>query len=276
MNYIKIYNQLILLSQSKNRIKLNKHHTNYVYYENHHILPKCLGGSNDKSNLVLLTAKEHYIAHKLLLCIYPGQKMALAFHKMTYSKNGNYIKSAKDYEYCRHFISLYNSGNNHPMSGKTHSEESKNKMRKPHAKLTDETKILFSKLRSGENNPMFGKKQSNETKEKISVSKKGKKIPLEKRINMGKHMKGKHHSDEIKEKIRIGNLGKPSHNKGKKLSEETKKKMSDSTKGENHPFYGKPSPMRGKKMSEESKQKIRESKKGKIPWNKGKKKGVDF
>ena len=34
-----------------------------------------------------------------------------AFHKMTYSKNGNYIKSAKDYEYCRHFISLYNSGN---------------------------------------------------------------------------------------------------------------------------------------------------------------------
>ena len=37
------------------------------YVENHHIIPKCLGGSNDTSNLVKLTAREHLIAH-LLLC----------------------------------------------------------------------------------------------------------------------------------------------------------------------------------------------------------------
>ena len=36
------------------------------YCERHHILPKCLGGSNDPANLVRLTAREHFICHLLL------------------------------------------------------------------------------------------------------------------------------------------------------------------------------------------------------------------
>ena len=36
------------------------------YHERHHILPKCLGGSNDKEKLIDLFAREHFIAHKLL------------------------------------------------------------------------------------------------------------------------------------------------------------------------------------------------------------------
>ena len=36
------------------------------YKERHHVIPKCLGGTNDKNNLIDLYAKEHYIAHKLL------------------------------------------------------------------------------------------------------------------------------------------------------------------------------------------------------------------
>lgn len=42
------------------------------YSEKHHIVPKCMGGSNAKSNLVLLTAKEHFIAHKLLVRVHPS------------------------------------------------------------------------------------------------------------------------------------------------------------------------------------------------------------
>lgn len=42
------------------------------YVEKHHIVPKCMGGSNAKSNLVLLTAKEHFVAHKLLVRIHPS------------------------------------------------------------------------------------------------------------------------------------------------------------------------------------------------------------
>lgn len=36
------------------------------YTETHHIKPVSLGGSNDKDNLVILTAKQHFICHLLL------------------------------------------------------------------------------------------------------------------------------------------------------------------------------------------------------------------
>jgi hypothetical protein len=41
--------------------------------ERHHIVPRCLGGSNRKDNLVYLTAREHFLAHKLLVRAYPQQ-----------------------------------------------------------------------------------------------------------------------------------------------------------------------------------------------------------
>ena len=39
---------------------------NTTYTESHHIIPKSLGGSNNPDNLINLTAKEHYICHRLL------------------------------------------------------------------------------------------------------------------------------------------------------------------------------------------------------------------
>jgi hypothetical protein len=37
------------------------------YTEKHHIIPKSLGGSNKKENLVNLTAREHFVCHRLLM-----------------------------------------------------------------------------------------------------------------------------------------------------------------------------------------------------------------
>ena len=37
------------------------------YKERHHIIPKCMGGNNEKDNLIDLYAREHFIAHKLLV-----------------------------------------------------------------------------------------------------------------------------------------------------------------------------------------------------------------
>ena len=51
------------------------------YVEKHHILPKSLGGTNKSDNLVSLTAREHYVVHRLLPKMTEGaarQKMALA------------------------------------------------------------------------------------------------------------------------------------------------------------------------------------------------------
>ena len=61
MNYQKIYTNLVV--RGKSRV-LNS------YKERHHIIPRCLGGSDDEGNLVDLTPEEHYLAHQLLVKIY--------------------------------------------------------------------------------------------------------------------------------------------------------------------------------------------------------------
>lgn len=77
MNYEKIYNSLI--DRARNRALTG-------YKERHHIIPKCLGGSNDASNLVDLTPEEHYVAHQLLVKIHPNSlKLSYAAIKMTVS-----------------------------------------------------------------------------------------------------------------------------------------------------------------------------------------------
>jgi alpha-galactosidase/6-phospho-beta-glucosidase family protein len=99
MNYKKIYDQLIERSQSENRKKGCG-----IYFECHHIIPKCLSGSTDKTNLVLLTAREHYIAHKLLCEIYPdNDKLHYALWRMMNPQNKNHIRSynISSYEYER-------------------------------------------------------------------------------------------------------------------------------------------------------------------------------
>jgi hypothetical protein len=63
MDYRKIYDSLI--ERGKNR-SLDD------YYETHHILPRCMGGSDSEENLVKLTPEEHYLAHQLLVKIYPN------------------------------------------------------------------------------------------------------------------------------------------------------------------------------------------------------------
>lgn len=66
MNYTKLYRQLISTANARN--------TNLQNFELHHIKPKCHGGKDDKSNLVKLTFREHYLAHRLLVKIHPNDK----------------------------------------------------------------------------------------------------------------------------------------------------------------------------------------------------------
>ena len=88
MNYKKHYEVLCYGRQSLERVKSKE-----FYYELHHILPKSLGGLDIKENLVLLTAREHYIAHLLLYAMYRQQggdalrKMAFALISMLSNTN---------------------------------------------------------------------------------------------------------------------------------------------------------------------------------------------
>jgi hypothetical protein len=56
------------------------------YQEKHHVIPKSLGGSDDATNLVAFTAREHYISHLLLVRITEGvnkSKMINAWFRMS-------------------------------------------------------------------------------------------------------------------------------------------------------------------------------------------------
>jgi hypothetical protein len=65
MNWTIIYKNLIDKAILEKRTKSTE-----IYYENHHIVPKHMGGDNSKDNLVLLTFREHVLAHYLLWRIY--------------------------------------------------------------------------------------------------------------------------------------------------------------------------------------------------------------
>lgn len=50
-------------------------------------MPKSLGGTDDKNNLVNLTAREHYIAHLLLVKIAEKKNDKTLYGKMLYAFN---------------------------------------------------------------------------------------------------------------------------------------------------------------------------------------------
>lgn len=89
MNYQRIYDALIQRAKDETRKKLKPANPNYKYYESHHIIPVCMGGLNNKENLILFTAEEHYVAHQLLVKIYPeNRKLIHAANMMSMNTNG--------------------------------------------------------------------------------------------------------------------------------------------------------------------------------------------
>lgn len=131
--YLKHYNKLI-----RSRKELNRAKDGESYYEEHHILPKSLGGDCSADNLILLTGREHFIAHKLLFKHYNKKglgaetySMALAFAMMSKSsashKGNRKCKrySSKTYEEARKAISSKMSGKGNPMYGRPPARKGK-------------------------------------------------------------------------------------------------------------------------------------------------------
>jgi len=85
--YTKLYYKIT--SNAKQRITEG-------YTELHHIIPQSMGGSNDKENLVHLTAREHFICHWLLIKMTEGEDRS----KMLYALNG--MKAENRYQQRYH------------------------------------------------------------------------------------------------------------------------------------------------------------------------------
>lgn len=92
MNYLAHYDKLI--ERARNRVLEG-------YIERHHVIPKCMGGSDDADNIVRLTAREHFVAHQLLVKIYPNiGGLISAVRYLTSTRKGNPVKS-RMYEWLR-------------------------------------------------------------------------------------------------------------------------------------------------------------------------------
>lgn len=71
-----------------------------TYIEKHHIIPRSMGGDDHNSNLVNLTAREHYICHYLLTKMTIGMDKVRMFCALRFL-NANNQKSARVYEYIK-------------------------------------------------------------------------------------------------------------------------------------------------------------------------------
>lgn len=188
MNYQRIYDQIVDRAKKESRKKGQGD-----YYERHHIVPRCLGGSDSRDNLVLLTAKEHYIVHRLLVEVQTVGSMeyykmlnAFSFFAAKSKKHGRVQISARYYQEIKTLLA-------DRRKGVPRSEEVKAKIRKTKADnpriVTEEERLLQSKRMTGQGNPMYGKTHTKEVRETLRNLKLGTKNPKLSEINKAK--KGK-------------------------------------------------------------------------------------
>jgi len=201
--YTRVYYSII--SRAKSR-------SSSGYTETHHIIPRSLGGTDSKDNLVKLTAREHYICHLLLPKMLEGEnkyKMLCAILRMAHSNQKQRITiPSRIYE-----------------------------------KVKIEKAKLHSELFSDKNNPFYGKKHSEETKQKLreararQVDRQGDTMSEEARKKLSQAAKGRIFSDEHKNKISSSlketyknpalRAAISNRRKGNSLSTETKIKLAE-------------------------------------------------
>jgi hypothetical protein len=167
------------------------------YIERHHIQPRSLGGTDNKDNLVDLTAREHFICHWLLTKMHIGEergKMINALYLMQ-GKNqyqDRYINS-KVYETLRkeyaQYISKLNTGRIQPLNEKIKQISAITGRKR--APFSEEWKAKMSASKLGKNNNRYGVDVSKETRQKI-----------------GDRIRGRKQTEEEKARRGLANLGK--------------------------------------------------------------------
>lgn len=181
MDYKKHYDALITRAQTR---------TIDCYVEKHHIIPRCMGGDNDPINFVRLTPEEHYLAHQLLVKIYPGN------HKLVFAAQMMCITG----------------------KGQKRNNKQFGWLRRKFAEAKSETLKGISRdiaTREKISATLMGHTVSLETREKLSSSNTGNSHPQ---------------TEETRRKISASSTGCIGRRTGKKNTEEHKKNISESIK----------------------------------------------
>lgn len=174
------------------------------YTERHHIIPKSLGGNDEKENIVELTAKQHYLCHRLLVKMTSGKnksKMYYALACMIHNKTpyqDRYLPPSKILIKIKEEWRNSLKGRQSPNLGKSPSIETRNKLReaakkqKPYIRTEEHKKMMSERLK--------GRIISDEAKRKIGLKSKNRKK-----------------SDATRKLLSEVGKGKPSPHKGKKM-----------------------------------------------------------
>jgi len=183
------------------------------YVEKHHIIPRCIGGSDYRENLVSLTAREHFVCHLLLTKMTTGkvkQAMCWAVGKFTQvNKHQDRKFTSWEYKKIRENISFARTGT-------IHSDETRKKMSEKR-----KGKAPWNKGKTGV------QKHSAESNKKRSEK-----------------LKGRVRSDEFCKKVSTGKMGHISGMTGKKHGENFSKQIT--AKWEEKRATGYVSPMKDK------------------------------
>ena len=162
--YAKWY--FMLIEKAKNRVESIKG-------EDHHILPRSLGGSDLPDNRVMLTCREHFIAHLLLSKAVNGTEnqykmlKAIKYMMLIGVERFGLSSNSKKYEFTKTYVNLQ------------FAEAMSKFMKEQHCKFPEKfKKTLESRAKTsaklkGENNGMFGRSHSAESKIKMGQSRIG-------------------------------------------------------------------------------------------------------
>jgi hypothetical protein len=170
------------------------------YVEQHHIIPLSLGGQNTKNNVIFLTAREHFVCHRLLTKMVTGAflyKMLKAISRMLDSNKfqNRHCVSARQFEQIRR------------EAGVAHA-------------------MLIKGTTAGELNPHFGKKHTDATKLKMSIDRRGKNLGVKKSVEF---------SAALSKRF----IGVPKTQQHKSAMIAGWNKTRELRVGENHPMFGK-------------------------------------
>lgn len=162
-------------------------HLNRVsgYYEKHHIIPRCLGGNDTAQNLVKLTAKEHFVCHRLLVYMTTGKdKSKMSYALLMFVRNTPQLNrtkiTSKTYTTIKKLISEASSALH---TGKIVSAESREKM-------SISKKITHNTPEFKHNASIRAKNRTAEHQAKIGLAHRGKTISSEMRAKQSAKLSG--------------------------------------------------------------------------------------
>ncbi len=210
VNYTLHYNKLI---ERAPKVRPANYFT-----EGHHIVPRCMGGT-DEDGIAYLTPEEHYIAHLLLVKMYPDEpKLVYAANAMsTYKLNGRRLNN-KSYGWLR---KKHSKIVKEFLTGKPRSSEIKAKISAAQKGRPLTPKQEAARL------ARIGKPRTEEQKRKQSLTMMGRKLTPEQLAKRGPRGPM---SAEHRKAISAARKGQPSNKKGIKMSEETRRKISETNK----------------------------------------------